>query len=339
MQLPQDKQARKALPLASGCFDYFPDALAAVANVSHVGNAQHNPGQPMRWDRSKSTDHADCLMRHMLERGTLDTDGLRHSAKVAWRALAQLQVEIEGDIRGHSIADRPKGEVVDNDGKSYFPQLVGCTPVYSKPDTTYYSPGTVRVEEESTAIDPHAPGVAVTLQMVYGKLKTMGCAVQVAELIAKGVTLSAVPFGPKQRFVYIAGPMRGQAEFNFPAFDMARDYMVRNGYNVISPADIDRADTSAIPLSERQAEFALRDSWSLFFLKAGHSGNGVVLLPGWEKSTGAAGEFFLARWLGLKFYTIAGKDNACNSHPGRLRTCSANDLLQDFALKNATVQS
>jgi hypothetical protein len=34
-------------------------------------------------------------MRHFLERGTIDTDGVRHSAKVAWRALAMLQKEIE----------------------------------------------------------------------------------------------------------------------------------------------------------------------------------------------------------------------------------------------------
>lgn len=88
-------QARKAIPLATGCLDYFPDALQAVAVVSRVGNEQHNPGQPLHWDRSKSADHADCLLRHMVDRGTLDTDGLRHSAKVAWRALALLQKEIE----------------------------------------------------------------------------------------------------------------------------------------------------------------------------------------------------------------------------------------------------
>jgi len=36
-------------------------------------------------------------MRHFVERGTLDTDGVRHSAKVVWRALALLQKEIEGE--------------------------------------------------------------------------------------------------------------------------------------------------------------------------------------------------------------------------------------------------
>lgn len=95
MSLPVDRQARKNLPVCRGVLDYFPDAIAAVADVSRLGNEQHNPGQPLHWERSKSTDHADCLIRHLIERGTIDTDGARHSAKVAWRALALLQTEIE----------------------------------------------------------------------------------------------------------------------------------------------------------------------------------------------------------------------------------------------------
>lgn len=95
MSLPDDYQARKAIPIATGVLDYFPDAIAAVAECSRAGNDQHNPGQPLHWDRSKSTDEADALIRHFLERGTIDSDGIRHSAKAAWRALALLQKEIE----------------------------------------------------------------------------------------------------------------------------------------------------------------------------------------------------------------------------------------------------
>jgi hypothetical protein len=93
--LPTDPKARKEEPIARGVLDYFPLALAAVANVSYVANEQHNPGEPMHWARGKSADHADCILRHLIERGTLDTDGLRHTAKVAWRALALLQEELE----------------------------------------------------------------------------------------------------------------------------------------------------------------------------------------------------------------------------------------------------
>tara|TARA_R100001463_G_scaffold99331_2_gene153804 strand:+ start:263 stop:508 length:246 start_codon:yes stop_codon:yes gene_type:complete len=76
---------------------YFPDALAEVSKVSRAGNEQHHPDKPLHWDRSKSTDELDALTRHLLEAGKLDTDGLRHSAKIAWRALSNLQKEIEND--------------------------------------------------------------------------------------------------------------------------------------------------------------------------------------------------------------------------------------------------
>lgn len=109
--LPSDSLSRKNLPVASGVLDYFPDALIAVSLVSKVGNDQHNPGQPLHWDKSKSTDHADCIVRHLLERGTFDDDGTRHSAKVAWRALALLQTEIEAE----EIAERAERLTADVD--------------------------------------------------------------------------------------------------------------------------------------------------------------------------------------------------------------------------------
>ncbi len=92
----REAKKRKEQPLYSGCFNYFPDALIAVAEVSFLGNQWHNPGQPLHWDRSKSMDQHDALLRHLTGAGTIDTDGIRHSAKVAWRALAALQLEIEG---------------------------------------------------------------------------------------------------------------------------------------------------------------------------------------------------------------------------------------------------
>lgn len=95
MSLPSNASERKDVPLTTGVLDYFPDALAEVARVSKAGNEQHNPGQPLHWAREKSTDHADCIGRHLLERGTVDIDGQRHSAKLAWRALALLQTELE----------------------------------------------------------------------------------------------------------------------------------------------------------------------------------------------------------------------------------------------------
>lgn len=99
-RLPSASAERKSIPLCTGLLDYFPDALVAVAQCSQAGNDQHNPGQPLHWAREKSSDHPDCLVRHLMERGTVDTDGIRHSTKTAWRALALLQLEIEADRPG-----------------------------------------------------------------------------------------------------------------------------------------------------------------------------------------------------------------------------------------------
>lgn len=101
-------EARKAMPIATGVLDYFPDALLVVAEVSRIGNEQHHPGQPLHWDKTKSTDQADALMRHLLDRGTLDTDGVRHSAKVAWRALALLQTELDREAELEANEERVK---------------------------------------------------------------------------------------------------------------------------------------------------------------------------------------------------------------------------------------
>jgi hypothetical protein len=90
-----DSEARKNAPVYSGVMAYFPLAMIEIARLSKVGNDKHNPGQHLHWSRDKSTDHADCIARHLLEHGKLDDDGITHTAKVAWRALALLQVEME----------------------------------------------------------------------------------------------------------------------------------------------------------------------------------------------------------------------------------------------------
>ncbi len=99
MLLPTNAQERKQIPITTGVLDYFPLAIAEVAKCSWAGNQQHHPDKELHWDKNKSIDHADCIGRHLVDRGKFDTDGQRHSVKLAWRALALLQLELEEESK------------------------------------------------------------------------------------------------------------------------------------------------------------------------------------------------------------------------------------------------
>jgi len=88
---------RKAIPVYSGCLTYFPDALKEVSKCSLAGQKQHNHGDKLYWDKNKSTDNADAMVRHLIDHSTtpMDDDGILHLAKVAWRALATLQIYLD----------------------------------------------------------------------------------------------------------------------------------------------------------------------------------------------------------------------------------------------------
>lgn len=105
LTLPTDSSARKDIPLYSGCYTYFPAALAGVAMHSKMSNDKHNPGESMHHARGKSSDHADCIARHLmdladmlteLEREPIAPDANRRSMlaeanALCWRSLALSQ--------------------------------------------------------------------------------------------------------------------------------------------------------------------------------------------------------------------------------------------------------
>jgi hypothetical protein len=115
--------------------------------------------------------------------------------------------------------------------------------------------------------------------------------------------------------IYVAGPMRGIAEFNFPAFHNAAAFLRGKGHEVFNPAerdiiatgvDISRGnDTGDNTLAEVKHGFnlreALKDDLEFICLQA----DAVVMLPGWEKSLGAQAEVATARALGLRIMPFA----------------------------------
>lgn len=95
---------------------------------------------------------------------------------------------------------------------------------------------------------------------------------------------------------YIAGPMRGYPLYNFPAFDEAAESLREAGWKVVSPADLDRDNGFDPEIGEGPVppldDCIKRD------LKAVLECDAIVLLPGWEKSTGAKAEYEVAKWAG-----------------------------------------
>lgn len=95
-----ETEDRKSIPVYSGCINYFPDALKEVSKCSLAGQKQHNQGDKLYWDKDKSNDNTDALLRHLIDHETnpVDDDGVLHLAKVAWRGLAVLQIYLDKNV-------------------------------------------------------------------------------------------------------------------------------------------------------------------------------------------------------------------------------------------------
>lgn len=101
--------------------------------------------------------------------------------------------------------------------------------------------------------------------------------------------------------VYVAGPMRGIENYNYPAFDAAAAYLRALGHDVVNPADLDRAQgfdgTVEVSAAERR-DLLRRDVWELAACDA------IALLPGWDASPGARFERLVAEQTGIEVFHV-----------------------------------
>jgi hypothetical protein len=100
VEISNKAQLRKNTPVYSGVVKYFPLALKEIAKASAQGQKQHNPNKPLAWDRSKSGDELDAMMRHLLDHASgelFDDCGTRHIVKCGWRILAFIQKTMENE--------------------------------------------------------------------------------------------------------------------------------------------------------------------------------------------------------------------------------------------------
>ena len=100
--------------------------------------------------------------------------------------------------------------------------------------------------------------------------------------------------------IYLAGPMRGIPDFNFPAFDAAAANLRSQGYTVFNPADNDREKGYVgKPVEEIMRDCILDDLTYII-----RHADAVALLPGWEASKGVAAEVATAKFLNLKIIEL-----------------------------------
>lgn len=114
--------------------------------------------------------------------------------------------------------------------------------------------------------------------------------------------------------IYLAGPMRGIPEFNFPAFYAAADKLRAEGHEVFSPAERDNARhgtdiskgnaTGDEAQATRDHGFNLRDALGIDLAWICKEAEAIALLPGWETSKGASAEYAAAHALNLKVIKI-----------------------------------
>jgi hypothetical protein len=109
--------------------------------------------------------------------------------------------------------------------------------------------------------------------------------------------------------IYVAGPMRGYDCFNFRSFDAASHVLAEDGWTVINPAQMDRDEFGwGICPEDNQAEgFDVEDALRRDFL-AILNADAIALLPGWEHSTGAKAEKFVAETTGKTVYEFYPTD-------------------------------
>lgn len=99
---------------------------------------------------------------------------------------------------------------------------------------------------------------------------------------------------------YLAGPMAGYADHNFPYFAEAALRLRRQGYLILSPHEVDHGETAEHRGSKSYAEYLKADFKVLLAC------DGIILLPGWMTSRGATAELNLALTVGMSawYYNI-----------------------------------
>lgn len=139
---------------------------------------------------------------------------------------------------------------------------------------------------------------------------------------------------------YVAAPMAGMPHGNFPVIRSATRSLRKRGHDVTSPVELNDADGEKLALEHgnpRRVEFLLRDLAIIGDAQI----DAVVVLPGWEDSTGAQAEVAFAKSIGKPVLEYAGlmplgESLASTRHPLSARF---HEILREMADLHDSKQS
>lgn len=119
---------------------------------------------------------------------------------------------------------------------------------------------------------------------------------------------------------YLGGPMSGLPQFNFPAFDAAAAHLREQGWEIVSPAELDSDEVREQALASADGRSVVRENdtaqtWGDFLARdvklIADDVQAIILLPGWSGSRGALLETFVGLLSGKDFYLYDKMEGAC----------------------------
>jgi hypothetical protein len=308
-------------------------AMIEEAGVMALGAKKYGP---YNW-RDKSVSgvvYISAAMRHLLQwldGETIDAEsGCSHLA----HARACMGIMLDAGATGNMIDDRPKPGVASaliaektqvSEPKGESPSVAPAEPRFGVSEgdavlsdygvedlinggaNNQLAPNSVdlyAVYDTCTAKHANHLEDALKLQLVGSDRSRIIGSVKRAVRYSRSYRLrnGLLPF----RTVYIAGPMRGHPDLNFPEFDAAVEFVAETfgAVAVISPADVDRDLEKDVPFednAETRAKYCRRD---LAIIQSMDPLNGdfIFALKGADESVGASAEIAVARWLGLPIF-------------------------------------
>ncbi len=137
---------------------------------------------------------------------------------------------------------------------------------------------------------------------------------------------------------YLAGPMTGIPQFNFPAFMAATDQLRSDGYTIVSPAELDDDEDKGAALASTDGSMGsgttTNKTWGDFLARdvkliADECG-GIIFLPGWHKSRGARLEAYVGLLCGVKFASYLASGAIAQMNPKAVLTKLSRQTYEDM---------